>query len=102
MKHLKPKDLAKILDIPPERISKLATEIETLTYYSFDKTPLGSFLFLKKDIPLLKEYIEISYFFGKKRYSIEMLAEKNPSIMEKQIDEKGWMKHLKNIKIPQK
>lgn len=96
---LKPKDVAKKLNTPPDKISLLAHDIESACIYTFPKTALGSFLFEEKDVIILKEYHDLIYFFRKKKEALHMLDQQLPFLLEEDELHPKWSKHLYNSKF---
>jgi hypothetical protein len=97
MKYYKPKDMAKFLDLPPEKISKLANDIETTSLHKFRKTPMGSYLFIKSDLEVLKEYHQILFFFKNKKQVNKMFEYRMDEIsFDEGETQPTWTKHLKN------
>lgn len=95
MKTIKPKEVATRLGIRPNQVSILAKDIENANLYRFLKTPLGSYIFLEKEIEILKEYNQTFYFFKKKKQALEMLSYKIESLVEEDKKPK-WVKFLEN------
>jgi len=96
---LKPKDMATHLNTPPDKISILAKDIETANIYSFEKTALGSFLFKEKDIEILKEYRDLTYFFQKKKEALAMLDQYIKSKPLEKETKPSWANLLFNAKF---
>lgn len=72
----KPRDFGLVLDIHPTKITKLAKDIEEQDIYQFEKTMLGSYLFQKEDIKIIKEYHELLVFFKRKNQALQKLDER--------------------------
>lgn len=98
MYQYKPKHLAIILNIPPERVSVLAQQIEQSKLYRFKKTPLGSYIFKQDDIEVISEFFHISLFFNKRKQVNEMLRYKLSSYKQEE-ERPQWFKHLKNANV---
>lgn len=94
---LKPKDVSKTLNIPPAKISKLAQDLEGAQINKFNRTPLGSFLFIEKEILLLKEYHDLLFFFQKKEPALQYLIQNTVEEEESKIPD--WMQYLPNAKF---
>lgn len=94
-KPIKPKEMARFLNISPARLSKYADEIEMVKVYRFNRTPLGSFLFEEDDYEILREYIQIANFFGRKKDTMEMFKQ---SVGDKyrSRDLPHWMRLMRN------
>lgn len=99
MNLLKPKDIAKKLNTPPEKISNFARDIENAQIHVFERTPLGSLLFREKDIEILKEYNDLMYFFRYKNQALEMLNHEIDNLVERKEEKPEWMKMLYNSKF---
>lgn len=94
MIYLKPKDMALILDVKPYQITKFAKDIESSNMYKFKKTPLGSYLFKKEEIEMLKEYKDIYIFFKNKKNALKMVKIQG-DIFSKEVEGKPeWTKYL--------
>lgn len=99
MIFLKPKDIAKTLNTPPDKISVFAHDIEQARLHTFHRTPLGSYLFQEKDIVILKEYHDLMYFFQRKKDALEMLHAEMKEFVDEQDDETlAWTRYLHNAK----
>lgn len=94
MKYLKPKDVARILETTPIKVSKYAKDIESVGIYRFKKTPIGSFLFQKEEIELIKTYMEMSYFFKNKKEISNVLKMQPELFMKKEEKYPEWTKFL--------
>lgn len=93
---LKPKEIARRINAPPQKISLYAKDIENAHIYTFNKTALGSFLFEEKDIDILKEYGDLLFFFRKKSEALTMLKIEVDNIVEKNEKHPEWTKHMYN------
>lgn len=96
---LKPKDVGMQLNTPPEKISVFAHEIENARLHTFPKTALGSFLFEEKDVEILKEYHDLTFFFRKKKEALHMLHQ---SLLYAENETQGypeWTRFLYNAKL---
>lgn len=94
---LKPKDIAERLHLPAYKVSVLAKDLEKSGYCIFQKTPLGSFLFIEKDYIVLKQYSEMLYFFKRKRHALEMLKQQLPSQEEEETE--NVLAHMKHARF---
>lgn len=96
-KFIKPKEVAKHLNITPKKASDHAREIEETKIHTFNRTPLGSVLFLEHEIDLIKDYDEIKMFFDRKAEAQKIFKEQ---MMDKKVEpeEPEWFKMLKNAK----
>lgn len=96
-KLMKPKDVARQLNITPRQAAKHANEIEEADLHTFNRTPLGSVLFEENEIEMLRDYDEIKMFFDKKAEAQEIFKEKLMS-QEVEPSEPEWFKYLANAK----
>lgn len=91
--------MGKMVDLPAAHVSKLARDIESANLHTFEKTPLGSFLFKIEEKELIVDYFESLSFIKKKEYALELIKE---SIQSNKVPTKPeWInrKHLKNAKF---
>lgn len=99
MTFLKPKDVAKTLNTPPDKVSAFAQDIEEARLYTFHRTPLGSYLFQEQDIRILKEYQDLLVFFQRKKEALQILDQEMQYLFGEQGDEHfDWTRHLYNAK----
>lgn len=99
MVFLKPKDVAKTLNAPPDKVSVFAQDIEQARLHTFHRTPLGSYLFEEKDLRILKEYHDLMFFFQRKKEALEMLHQEMAELSDEQEETTlAWTRHLHNAK----
>lgn len=94
-KAIKINEMARYLQVDPAKLSQHAEEIEATKVYKFGRTPLGSFLFDEDDYEVLKDYLQVAAFFGRKRETMDMFRQ----ISETKYRIKSrpdWMKHMPN------
>lgn len=89
----KPKHVASIIGVTPEKISEWANDLERYGVFKFTKTPYGSFLFKESEIKILKEYGYTKLALGNPRDAVEVI--KQAPFISKEKEDLAWAKNLK-------